>query len=91
MTLSQTDSSCSNTRISWSIPDADLPILTYSVYRDNTLVYNGTDTETIDNTQLNISTVYEYSVIAVNCAGTSTAGVNSISIGGEIMFIKLHL
>ena len=58
------------------------------MFRDITLIYNGPNTETIDNTQLSINTVYKYSVVAINCAGSSTAGVNSISIGGERLFIR---
>ena len=86
VTLSQTDISCSNTLISWSTPSSDRPVTSYSVYRNNTLIYNGPDNQYTDNTQLNISTVYEYSVVAISIAGTSTAGVNTISIGGEIMY-----
>ena len=86
VTLSQTDNSCSNTLISWSTPSNDRSVTSYSVYRDNTLIYNGPDNQYTDNTQLNINTVYEYSVVAISCAGNSTAGVNTISIGGEIMY-----
>ena len=86
VTLSQTDNSCSNTLISWSTPSSDRSITSYSVYRDGVSVYNGPVNQTIDNTQLNISTVYEYSVVAISCAGNSTAGVKSIRIGGEIMY-----
>ena len=55
------------------------------MYRDGTLIYNAPNTtnQYTDNTQLNINTVYEYSVVAISCAGNSTAGVNTISIGGE--------
>ena len=53
------------------------------MYRDGISIYNGPNTinQFTDNTQLNINTVYEYSVVAISCAGTSTAGVKSISIG----------
>ena len=81
VTLSQTDNSCSNTLISWPTPSSDRYMLTYSVYRNNTLIYNGPDNQYTDNTQLNINTVYEYSVVAISCAGNSTAGVNTISLG----------
>ena len=86
VTLPQTDVNCSNTLISWSTPSSDRSITSYSVYRDDTLIYTGPNTtnQYTDNTQLNISTVYEYSVVAVSCAGTSTAGVNNISIGRVI-------
>ena len=52
------------------------------MYRDGVFVYNGPNTtnQFTDNTQLNINIVYEYSVVAISCAGTST-GVKSISIG----------
>ena len=65
------------------------------MYRDSTLIYNGLNNEIIDNTQLNINTVYEYSVVAISCAGNSTAGVKStIRIRGElhicIFFTELH-
>ena len=82
VTLSHTDNSCSNTLISWSTPSSDRSVTSYSVYRDNTLIYNGSDNQYTDNTQLNINTVYEYSVVAISCAGISTAGVNTTSIGG---------
>ena len=60
------------------------------MYRDGVFIYNGPNTinQFTDNTQLNISTVYEYSVVAISCAGTSTAGVKSVSIGGERSFIQ---
>ena len=53
------------------------------MYRDGVSIYNGPNTinQYTDNTQLNINTVYEYSVVAISCAGTSTAGVKSISVG----------
>ena len=74
----------SNTLISWSTPSSDRPITSYSVYRNNTFLTNTADNHFTDNTQLNINTVYEYSVVAISCAGTSTAGVKSISIGSEL-------
>ena len=91
VTLSQTDISCSNTLISWSTPSSNRSITSYSVYRDGVSIYNGLNTtnQFTDNTQLSINTVYEYSVVAISCAGTSTAGVKSISIGGEINFIRI--
>ena len=58
------------------------------MYRDSTLIYNGLNTEIIDNTQLSINTVYEYSVVAINCVGASTAGVNSTRIEGESVIIQ---
>ena len=60
------------------------------MYRDGVSIYNGSNTtnQFTDNTQLIINTVYEYSVVAISCAGNSTAGVNSISIGGERVFIQ---
>ena len=53
------------------------------MYRDGVFTYNGPNTinQFTDNTQLNINTVYEYSVVAISCAGTSTAGVKSIKLG----------
>ena len=80
VTLSQTDNSCSHTLISWSTPSSDRSVTSYSVYRDGVSVYNGPDNQYTDNTQLNINTVYEYSVVAISCAGNSTAGVNTTSI-----------
>ena len=61
------------------------------MYRDGVSIYNGPNTinQFTDNTQLNINTVYEYSVVAISCAGTSTAGVKSVSIGGEITCLLL--
>ena len=91
VTLSQTDNSCSNTLISWSTPSSDRSVASYFVYRNNTLVYNGPDNQYTDITQLNINTVYEYSVVAINCAGNSTAGVMSVSIDGEITCLLLLL
>ena len=63
------------------------------MYRDDTLIYTGPNTtnQYTDNTQLNISTVYEYSVVAVSCAGNSTAGVKSVSIDGEVTCLLLLL
>ena len=83
VTLSQTDNSCSNTLVSWPTPSSDIYVTSYSVYRNNTLIYNAPDTtnQYTDNTQLNINTVYEYSVVAISCTGNSTAGVNTIRIG----------
>ena len=91
VTLSQTDISCSNTLISWSTPSSDRSITSYSVYRDGVSIYNGPNTtnQFTDNTQLNINTVYEYSVVAISCVGNSTAGVKSINIGGEITCLLL--
>ena len=91
VTLSQTDISCSNTLISWSTPSSDRSITSYSVYRDGVSIYNGPNTinQFTDNTQLNINTVYEYSVVAISCAGTSTAGVKSISIESEYLILSL--
>ena len=86
VTLSQTDISCSNTLISWPTPSSDRSITSYSVYRDGTFLSNSTTNQYTDNTQLNISTVYEYSVVAVSCAGISTAGVKIVSIGGEVIY-----
>ena len=83
VTLSQTDISCSNPLISWSTPSSDRSITSYSVYLNNVSIYTGSDNQYTDNTQLNISTVYEYSVVAVSCAGNSTAGVKSISLGSH--------
>ena len=62
------------------------------MYRDGVSIYNGPNTinQFTDNTQLNINTVYEYSVVAISCAGTSTAGVKSIRLG-EIIFIIIRL
>ena len=92
VTLSQPNSNnCYNTLISWSTPSSDRSVTSYSVYRNNTLIYNGTDNQYTDNTQLNINTVYEYSVVAISCAGNSTAGVNTISIDGEITCLLLLL
>ena len=56
------------------------------MYRDGVSIYNGPNTtnQFTDNTQLNINTVYEYSVVAISCAGNSTAGVKSVSIESEI-------
>ena len=88
VTLSQTDNSCSNTLISCSTPYSDRSVTSYFVYRNDTLIYNGTDNQYTDNTQLNINTVYEYSVVAISCAGSSTAGVNTTRIG-EIIFIQV--
>ena len=53
------------------------------MYRDGVSIYNGSNTtnQFTDNTQLNINTVYEYSVVAISCAGNSTTGVKSIRIG----------
>ena len=51
------------------------------MYRNNVSIYTGSDNQYTDNTQLNISTVYEYSVVAVSCAGNSTAGVIYTSVG----------
>ena len=89
VTLSQTDNSCSNTLISWSTPSSDRSVASYSVYRDNILIYNGPNTETIDNTRLNTNRVYKYSVVAISCAGHSTAGVNTIRIGGEYLTFNM--
>ena len=91
VTLSQTDNSCSNTLISWSTPSSDRSVTSYSVYRDGVSVYNGTDNQYSDNTQLNINTVYEYSVVAISCAGNSTAGVMSVSLGGETHMMNTHV
>ena len=85
VTLSQPNSNnCSSTLISWSTPSSDRSVTSYSVYRDGVSVYNGPDNQYTDNTQLNINTVYKYSVVAISCAGNSIPGVNTVSIGGEI-------
>ena len=53
------------------------------MYRDGVSIYNGPNTinQYTDNTQFNINTVYEYSVVAISCAGTSTAGNESVKLG----------
>ena len=79
VTLSQPNSTCSSLQISWSITNSQ--IHSFIVYRDNTLIDASRTNQFTDNTQLNINTVYEYSVVAISCAGTSTPGVKSISIG----------
>ena len=79
VTLSEPNTTCSNIQISWSIPNSQWH--RFLLYRDNTLIADTRLSQYTDNTQLNISTVYEYSVVAVSCAGTSTAGVKSVSIG----------
>ena len=61
------------------------------MYRDDTLIYNGPDNQYTDNTQLNINTVYEYSVVAISCAGNSTAGVIRVSLGGETLMMNTHV
>ena len=60
------------------------------MYRDGVSIYNGPSTtnQYTDNTQLNINAVNEYSVVAISCAGNSTAGVKSTRIGSEIAFIQ---
>ena len=60
------------------------------MYRNGTFLTNSTTNQYTDNTQLSISTVYEYSVVAVSCAGTSTAGVKSVT-GGEIIFTQFTI
>ena len=91
VTLSQTDNSCSNTLISWSTPSSDRSVTSYSVYRDGVSVYNGPNNQYTDNTQLNINTVYEYSIVAISCAGSSTAGVIRVSLGGETLMMNTHV
>ena len=56
------------------------------MYRDGVYIYNGPNTinQFTDNTQLNINTIYEYSIVAISCAGNSTAGVKSVSIESEL-------
>ena len=54
------------------------------------LIYNESNNDIID-TQLNINTVYEYSVVAISCAGNSTAGVKSISTGGELYLLQNYI
>ena len=41
------------------------------------------------NTTLQRDTEYTYSVVAMSCAGDSTAGVKSVSIGGEVTCLLL--
>ena len=84
VTLSQTDNSCSNTLISWSTPSSDRSVTSYSVYLDGTHIYNGPDNQYTDNTQLNINTVYKYSVVAISCAGNSIPGVITINPNNTI-------
>ena len=88
VTISQPNSNCYNTLISWSISDADIE---YRVYRNSMLIYNESNNDIIDNTQLNINTVYEYSVVAISCVGTSTAGVKSISIESELYLSQNYI
>ena len=61
------------------------------MYLNGVSIYTGPDNLYTDNTQLSISTVYEYSVVTVSCAGNSTAGIKSISLGGEIFYQHLSL
>ncbi|KAI6646412.1 hypothetical protein LOD99_12534 [Oopsacas minuta] len=75
VTLSEPDINCANILISWTTPDSDRDIIEYSVYRDNTLLTTTTDKQYKDTDQLTINTVYQYSVTARSCAGTSTSDV----------------
>ena len=59
------------------------------MYRDGVSIYNGPNNEMVDNAQLSINTVYEYSVVAISCAGNSTAGVKIISLGGKYLILSL--
>ena len=79
VTLSQPNSTCSNLQIRWSIPNSQRH--RFILHRDNTFIADTRDNQYTDNTQFNVSTVYEYSVVAISCAGNSTAGVNTIRIG----------
>ncbi|KAI6659412.1 hypothetical protein LOD99_10831 [Oopsacas minuta] len=82
VTLSEPNNNCTNIVISWTTPDSDRDIKEYSVCRNNTLLTNTTDNHYTDTNQLTINTIYEYSVTAISCAGTSIPGVNTVSIGG---------
>ena len=77
----------------WSTPSSDRSITSYSVYRDGVSIYNGSNiiNQFIDYTLLNINAVYEYSVVAISCAGNSTAGVNSTRIRSEFYLSQNYI
>ena len=78
----------------WSTPSSDKSITWYSISRDGVSIRNihHTITEYTDSYRIDINTVYEYSVVAFSCAGTSTSfDVNSTRIEGELYSItELH-
>ncbi|KAI6659416.1 hypothetical protein LOD99_10813 [Oopsacas minuta] len=83
VTLSEPNNNCTNIVINWATPDSDRDIIEYSVYRNNTLLTTTTtDNNYTDTNQLTVNTVYEYYVTAISCAGNSTPGVNTVSLGG---------
>ena len=70
----------------WSTPSSDRSITSYSISRDGDSITDvpHTTTEYTDSDRIGINTVYEYSVVAISCAGNSTSfDVNSPRIGGE--------
>ena len=92
VTLSLPDSSrCSDPLISWSTPSSDRSITSYSVYLNGDSIYNGSNTinQYTDIGLLYFSIVHVYSVVAISCAGTSTAGVKSISRKSEYLILSL--
>ena len=87
VTLSQSDIiSCSNV-LMWFPPPSDRSITAYYIFRDGgyTRDVSSTTTEYTDSDNIEIDTVYTYSVVAASCAGNSTAvGVDSPRIVGEL-------
>ena len=77
----------------WSTPSSDRSIISYSISRDGISIADvpHTTTEYTDSDIININTVYEYSVVAISCAGNSTAGVNSTRIGGELYLSQNYI
>ena len=72
----------------WPSPSSDRSITSYSISRDNVSIADNvphTVTEYTDSYELDIDTTYRYSVVAISCAGSSTAtDVYSPRIEGEL-------
>ena len=81
LTLSQTDTNCSII-LMWSPPVSDIPIISYSVYRDSISIADVLNTTT-EYTDSDVTGVHMYSIVAISCGNTISNIVSSESIGGE--------
>ncbi|WP_200957456.1 discoidin domain-containing protein [Paenibacillus sp. Root444D2] len=92
--LTATAASNSQIDLSWTASTDNVAVTEYNVYRDGTLVGSSTTTSYSD-TGLNVSTVYSYTVKAVDAAAnlsaaSNTASATTLAGGGNLALNKTY-